>query len=100
MIRRRDKLMYLALLLVLLPLCNANECLEAVEEVCHEVIVENNDQLLETMEEMVANRSCNAANPFSQNTLKEHFEQLYQKMANLILGEYCIIPHRSKNSFH
>ena len=115
MIRRRNKLLYLALSLVLLPLCTANECLEAVEEACHEVIVENNDQLLETMEKMVANRSCDAANPlldgqlnelnddlilhFSNvsnqirgikedlgNTIEQHFEQLYQKMANSTLG--------------
>ena len=91
MIRRRDKLMYLALLLVLLPLCNANECLEAVEEACHEVIVENNDQLLETMEEMVANRSCDVSNQFRgikddlENTMKQHFEQLYLKLADSMI---------------
>ena len=91
MIRRRDKLLYLALSLVLLPLCNANECLEAVEEACHEVIVENNDQLLETMEEMVANRSCDVSNQFRgikddlENTMKQHFEQLYLKLADSMI---------------
>ena len=105
--------MYLALLLVLLPLCNANECLEAVEEACHDVIVENNDQLLETMEEMVANRSCDVSNPLfddqlkddlilnisnqfkdikedleiTRNTTKEQFEQLSQKLVRSILGK-------------
>ena len=91
MIRRRNKLLYLALSLVLLPLCTANECLEAVEEACHEVIVENNDQLLETMEEMVANRSCDVSNQFRgikddlENTMKQHFEQLYLKLADSMI---------------
>ena len=115
MILRRNKLLYLALWMVWWQICNASECLEAVQEVCHEVIEENNDQLLETMEEMVSNRSCNASNPLlesqlnelnddlilhfsnvsnqirdmkedTRNTMEQQFEQLFQKMANSTLG--------------
>jgi len=73
-------LLYLALSLLSLPLCSSSNCSEAVQEVCQEVITENNDQLLETMGEMVANRSCDNSNMIQ----KEHFDQLYQKIANLI----------------
>ena len=112
MILRRGALLSLLLSLAWLQLCYASDCLEAVEEVCHEVIVENNDQLLETMEEMVSNRSCNASNPLvesqltelnddlilhfsnvsiqirdiKENTIDQHFEQLYQKIGNSTLG--------------
>ena len=74
-------LLYLALSLVSLPLCSAS-CSEAVQEVCQEVITENNDQLLETMGEMVADRSCDTSNMIQ----KAHLDQLYQKMANLVSG--------------
>ena len=89
-------LLYLALSLLSWPLCSASECLEAVQGVCHEVIEENNDLLLETVEEMVSNRSCNALNVSNQirdieetlgNTIEQHFEQLYQKIANSTQGK-------------
>ena len=115
MILRRGEFLSFLLSLVCLQLCFASECLETVKEVCHEVIVENNDQLLETMEEMVSNRSCNASNPLlesqlnelnddlilhfsnvsnqirdmkedTRNTMEQQFEQLFQKMANSTLG--------------
>ena len=75
-------LLYWALSLLSLQLCNASECSEAVEEVCQEVITENNDQLLETVAEMVADRPCDTSNMIQ----KEHLDQLYEKMANLISG--------------
>ena len=78
-------LLFLGLSLLSLPLCSASECSEAVEEVCQEVITENNDQLLETVAEMVADRSCDTSNLIQ----KEHFDQLYQKIEkidNLITG--------------
>ena len=78
-------LLYLALSLVSLPLCSAGNCSEAVQEVCQEVITENNDRLLETMGEMVADRSCDTSNMIQ----KEHFDQLYQKIEkidNLLSG--------------
>ena len=115
MILRRGEFLSLFLSLVCMQLCYANECIEAVEEACSQVIVENNDQLLETMEEMVSNRSCNASsNPLLESQLNElnndlilHFsnvsnqirdmkedlgdtrntmEQILQKMENSTLG--------------
>jgi len=68
-------LLYLGLSLLSLPLCSASECSEAVEEVCQEVITENNDQLLETVAEMVADRPCDTSNMIQ----KEHLDQLYEK---------------------
>ena len=113
MMQRRGELLSLFLSLVCLQLCYANECIEAVEEACSQVIEENNDQLLETMEEMVANRSCDNSNPLfddqlkddlilnisnqfkdikedleiTRNTTKEQFEQLSQKLVRSILGK-------------
>ena len=112
MILRRGELLSLFLSLVCLQLCFANECIEAVEEACSQVIEENNDQLLETMEEMVANRSCdnsaplldddiilNISNQFKdiikddleiiRNATKEQFEQLSQKLVHSMLGKKC-----------
>ena len=115
MILRRGEFLSLFLSLVCLQHCYANGCIEAVEEACSQVIVENNDQLLETMEEMVSNRSCNASsNPLLESQLNElnndmilHFsnvsnqirdmkedlgdtrntmEQILQKMENPTLG--------------
>ena len=54
MILRRGEFLSLFLSFICMQLCHANECIEAVEEACSQVIEENNDQLLETMEEMVA----------------------------------------------
>ena len=48
--------------MALLPTCISNECMEAVQETCQEVIIENNEQLLQTMESMVANSTCDASN--------------------------------------
>ena len=110
MILRRGEFLSLFLSLVCMQLCYANECIEAVEEACSQVIEENNDQLLETMEEMVANRSCensaplfdddlilNISNQFKdikegleitiRNTTKEQFEQLSQKLVHSMLGK-------------
>ena len=62
MILHRGGKMKILLMLALLPICYANECMEAVQETCQEVIIENNEQLLETMEGMVANSTCDASN--------------------------------------
>ena len=84
MILRRNKLLYLALWMVCWQICNASECLEAVQEVCHEVIEENNDHLLETMEEMVSNRSCEAAsNPLVESQLNELNDDLILHFSNV-----------------
>ena len=97
-------LLYLALSLVSLPLCSGSNCSEAVQEVCQEVITENNDQLLGAMEEMVANRSrsdeqlkddliLHFSDQFSDVkeylgvTMMNHFDQLSQKVADPLLGE-------------
>ena len=61
MILHRGGKMKILLMLALLPICYANECMEAVQETCQEVIIENNEQLLETMEGMVANSTCDAS---------------------------------------
>ena len=97
-------LLYLGLSLLSLPLCSAGNCSEAVQEVCQEVITENNDQLLGAMEEMVANRSrsdeqlkddliLHFSDQFSDVkeylgvTMMNHFDQLSQKVADPLLGE-------------
>ena len=49
-------------MMALMPICIGNECMEAVQETCQEVIIENNEQLLQTMEGMVANSTCDASN--------------------------------------
>ena len=54
--------MKLVFMLALLPICIANECMEAVQDTCQQVITENNGQLLQTMEGMVANSTCDASN--------------------------------------
>ena len=66
----RDE-MKILFVLASLAFCYANECMDAVQETCQEVIIENNEQLLETMEGMVANRTCDVSNFVLDEQMKD-----------------------------
>ena len=66
----RDEMKFF-FVLASLAFCYANECMDAVQETCQEVIIENNEQLLETMEGMVANRTCDVSNFVLDEQMKD-----------------------------
>ena len=87
MMLRRGKIKIL-FILAILPFYYANECLETVQEVCKDVIDENNDQLLVTVEEMIANGTTSDAPETSNDFMTEIMSELRTELKEVIREEF------------